>query len=148
MASAIIPPYTFFAIGCLAVPWLYCAEIMPLHLRSKGKAVTTSSNWVWNFASVMMTPSTMSSQGWKGYLIFTVFNFSFIPFIYFFYPETRGRRLEEIEAIFYRTGAVVSGTRGAKKGRFESEGLEQTLETAYVGQDKGEDGEVVQIEKA
>ena len=35
--------YTFFALGYLSVPWLYCAEIMPLHLRSKGNVVTTSS---------------------------------------------------------------------------------------------------------
>ncbi|KAH8646847.1 sugar transporter [Xylariales sp. PMI_506] len=121
--------YTFFAIGYLAVPWLYCAEIMPLHLRSKGNAFTTSSNWVWNFATVMMTPSTMSSQGWKGYLIFTVFNFSFIPFIYFFYPETSGRRLEEIDAIFYKTGPIVSGTQWAKRGRFEADMLETVLDS-------------------
>jgi hypothetical protein len=45
--------YLFFALGFLAVPWLYCAEIMPLHLRSKGNAITTSSNWVWNFGYVL-----------------------------------------------------------------------------------------------
>lgn len=141
--------YTFFAIGYLAVPWLYCAEIMPLHLRSKGNAVTTSSNWVWNFATVMMTPSTMSSQGWKGYLIFTVFNFAFIPFIYFFYPETTGRRLEEIEAIFYRTSPIVAGTQWAKKGRFEADGLEHALEVEYTGTEKGGiEGEVVRMENA
>lgn len=48
--------YTFFAIGYLAVPWLYCAEIMPLHLRSRGNAVTTSSNWIWNFITGMYSP--------------------------------------------------------------------------------------------
>lgn len=119
--------YTFFAIGFLSIPWLYCAEIMPLHLRSKGNAVSTSSNWLWNFATVMMTPSTMSNQGWKGYLIFTVFNFSFLPFIYFFYPETSGRRLEQIDAIFYKTSPIVSGTRWAKRGKFESDALESVL---------------------
>ncbi|KAF3761862.1 general substrate transporter [Cryphonectria parasitica EP155] len=119
--------YTFFAIGYLAVPWLYCAEIMPLHLRSKGNAISTSSNWLWNFATVMMTPSTMSSQGWKGYLIFTVFNFAFIPFIYLFYPETSGRRLEQIDAIFYKTRPIVARTQWAKRGRFESDALESAL---------------------
>jgi hypothetical protein len=82
------------------------------------------------FSTVMMTPSTMSSQGWKGYLIFTIFNFTFIPFIYFFYPETSGRRLEEIEAIFYKTNAIVKGTKWAKRGNFESDGLESALDNA------------------
>ena len=131
--------YTFFAIGWLAIPWLYCAEIMPLHLRSKGNAITTSSNWLWNFATVMMTPSTMSSQGWKGYLIFTIFNFAFVPAIWLFYPETTGRRLEQIDAIFYKTGPIVGGTQWAKKGHFESDALEsalaeQTKVAAYSGE--------------
>ncbi|TPX12387.1 uncharacterized protein E0L32_006799 [Thyridium curvatum] len=138
--------YTFFAIGYLAVPWLYCAEILPLHLRSKGNAVTTSSNWLWNFATVMMTPSTMSSQGWKGYLIFTVFNFAFIPFIYLFYPETTGRRLEQIDAIFYKTGAIVAGTQWAKKGHFESDALESALAEQTKG--AGFDGKDEQVERS
>ncbi|EMC96899.1 hypothetical protein BAUCODRAFT_431770 [Baudoinia panamericana UAMH 10762] len=119
--------YTFFALGYLAVPWLYCAEIMPLHLRAKGNAITTSSNWIWNFITVMITPSTMGTQGWKGYLVFTVFNFTFIPFIYFFYPETSGRRLEEIDAIFYKTSPIVAGTQWAKRGNFDAGVLGRVL---------------------
>jgi MFS family permease len=113
--------YTFFAMGYLAIPWLYNAEILPLHLRARGAAITTSSNWIWNFATVMMTPSVMGELGWKGYLIFTVFNFAFIPAIYFFYPETTGRRLEEIDAIFYRTSPIVAFTEWSKKGNFEAD---------------------------
>ncbi|PSR79456.1 general substrate transporter [Coniella lustricola] len=127
--------YTFFAIGFLAVPWLYCAEIMPLHLRVKGNAVSTLSNWTFNFATVMMTPSTMSSEGWKAYLIFTVFNFSFIPLIWLFYPETSGRRLEQIDAIFFRTGAVVAGTQWAKRGKYEADALESALAQTGQGRD-------------
>ncbi|KAJ5309953.1 uncharacterized protein N7443_002414 [Penicillium atrosanguineum] len=120
--------YTFFALGFLAIPWLYNAEILPLPLRSRGNAITTSSNWIWNFVTVMITPSVMSGQGWKGYLIFTVFNFCFIPFIYLFYPETTGRRLEEIDAIFYKTSPIVAGTEWVSKGRFETDHLDRMVE--------------------
>lgn len=124
---------TFFAIGYLAVPWLYCAEIMPLHLRTQGNAITTSSNWLWNFATVMVTPSLMGNEGWKGYLVFTVLNFAFIQFIYVFYPETTGRRLEQIDAVFYNTSPIVCRTQWAKRGKFESNFLETALAEQNVG---------------
>ena len=69
----------------------------------------------------------MGNLGWRTYLIFTVFNFSFLPFIYFFHPETSGRRLEEIDAIFYKTSPIVAGTQWAKRGDFESNELEVGL---------------------
>ena len=76
----------------------------------------------------MMTPSTMGNLGWKGYLIFTVFNFAFVPIIYLFYPETSGRRLEEIDAIFYKTSPIVARTKWVEKGRFETTDLEGALD--------------------
>jgi hypothetical protein len=88
----------------------------------------TSSNWIWNFATVMMTPSVMGDLGWKGYLIFTIFNAAFVPVIYFFYPETTGRRLEEIDAIFYKTSAIVAFTEWSKKGHFESDHFDNLVQ--------------------
>ena len=44
----------------------------------------------------------IASIGWKTYLVFAIFNASFIPVIYFFYPETAGRSLEEIDVVFAR----------------------------------------------
>jgi hypothetical protein len=48
----------------------------------------------------MITPVLITSIGWGTYLFFAVLNALFIPFIYFFYPETSGRSLEEIDLIF------------------------------------------------
>ena len=38
--------------------------------------------------------------GWGTYLFFGAMNASFLPIIYFFYPETKMRSLEEIDFIF------------------------------------------------
>ena len=38
--------------------------------------------------------------GWGTYLFFAIVNACFLPIIYFFYPETRRRSLEEIDIIF------------------------------------------------
>lgn len=48
----------------------------------------------------MITPVLVSQIGWGTYLFFGALNAIFIPFIYFFYPETAGRSLEEIDLIF------------------------------------------------
>lgn len=40
---------TFFAIGWLGMTWLYPAEITPLRTRAPANAMSTSSNWLFNF---------------------------------------------------------------------------------------------------
>lgn len=48
----------------------------------------------------MITPVLITSIGWGTYLFFAALNACFLPVIYFFYPETAGRSLEEIDLIF------------------------------------------------
>jgi MFS family permease len=90
----------FFGVTWLPLPWLYPAEINPLKTRQKANAFSTINNWLWNFFIVMITPVLITNIGWGTYLLFAALNASFIPVIYFFYPETAGRSLEEIDLIF------------------------------------------------
>ena len=39
----------FFGATWLPLPWLYPAEINPLRTRAKANALSTTSNWIWNF---------------------------------------------------------------------------------------------------
>ncbi|EHL01151.1 putative Sugar transporter STL1 [Glarea lozoyensis 74030] len=89
-----------FGATWLPLPWLYPAEINPLRTRARANALSTCSNWLFNFLVVMVTPVMISSISWGTYLFFAVVNACFIPIIYFFYPETRRRSLEEIDLIF------------------------------------------------
>ncbi|KAK4705020.1 hypothetical protein P7C70_g1189, partial [Phenoliferia sp. Uapishka_3] len=90
----------FFGATWLELPWLYPAEINPLRTRTNANAVSTISNWLWNFAVVQWTPPMLTSITWGTFLFFAVINALFIPVIYFWYPETSGRTLEEIDLIF------------------------------------------------
>ncbi|OJD38973.1 hexose carrier protein [Diplodia corticola] len=90
----------FFGATWLPLPWLYPAEINPLKTRAKANAVSTITNWLFNFLIVMVVPVMIDSIGWGTYLFFAVVNACFFPVIYFFYPETRMRSLEEIDLIF------------------------------------------------
>ncbi|OAT06504.1 MFS monosaccharide transporter [Blastomyces gilchristii SLH14081] len=63
-----------------------------------GSDVTPSFTIFQHF--VMMTPVMVVRIGWRAYPFFSAWNAILIPFIWFFYPETAGRSLEEINHIF------------------------------------------------
>ncbi|KAK8076084.1 general substrate transporter [Apiospora phragmitis] len=89
-----------FGATWLPLPWLYPAEINPIKTRAKANAVSTCTNWLFNFLIVMVTPIMVAKIGWGTYLFFAAINATFLPIIYFFYPETAKRSLEEIDIIF------------------------------------------------
>ncbi|GIZ42309.1 hypothetical protein CKM354_000558400 [Cercospora kikuchii] len=97
---------TFFAIGWLGMTWLYPSEIVPLRIRAPSSALSTSANWIFNFMVVMVTPVAFDTIGYKTYIIFAVINAFIVPCVYFFYPETAYRSLEEMDEIFHKTTGV------------------------------------------
>ena len=44
--------------------------------------------------------SAIANIGWKYYIIFAVLNLSWTPFIWYFYVETAGLSLEEVDLVF------------------------------------------------
>ncbi|KAL8381944.1 hypothetical protein RB595_005955 [Gaeumannomyces hyphopodioides] len=90
----------FFGATWLPLPWLYPAEVNPIKTRAKANAVSTCTNWLFNFLVVMVVPIMIANIGWGTYLFFAVMNGIFVPIIYFFFPETKRRSLEEIDVIF------------------------------------------------
>ena len=90
----------FFGWTILQGPWTYAPEINPLRTRTSAVAVSTCTNWICNFAVVMFTPLFINSSRWGAYLFFALMNFVWLPIIFFFYPETAGRQLEEMDIIF------------------------------------------------
>ncbi|GAA5826050.1 hypothetical protein JCM11251_000106 [Rhodosporidiobolus azoricus] len=93
---------TFFGFTWLELPWLYPAEINPLKTRTNANAVSTINNWLWNFTIVMITPIFLNATAVGTFAFFGAVNLLFLPFIKFFYIETAGRSLEEIDIIFAR----------------------------------------------
>lgn len=105
---------TFFAVGWLGMTWLYPAEIVPLRIRAPANALSTSANWAFNFMVVMITPVAFTSIGYQTYIIFAVINAFIFPVVYFFYPETAYRSLEEMDIIFRKTTSVFNVVKIAK----------------------------------
>lgn len=93
-----------FAVGfCFSyagVPWIYCAEIFPLRIRSIGMALCTATHWLMNFVIARSVPYMITNIGYGTYFVFASFITISIPFVYFFVPETKGLSLEAIDVVF------------------------------------------------
>lgn len=90
---------TFFAIGWLGMTWLYPAEVTGLRIRIRANALATISNWCFNFLIVMIGPPALANIGYRTYIIFAVINAFIVPVVYFFFPETAHRSLEEVSSL-------------------------------------------------
>ncbi|KAF8250488.1 putative sugar transporter [Wilcoxina mikolae CBS 423.85] len=119
---------TYSGFAWVATPWLYPTEINELRFRNQGTALATSANWLWNFVVVKITPLGAQNLGWKFFLIFMVFNASFVPIIYFLYPETAGKTLEELDSLFVNTTKAWQLT---EKGRHGDVDIELPHELAH-----------------
>ena len=101
--AVIVFSYLFvcsFAVTMGPVSWTYPAEIFPMRVRAKAVSFSTAANWVFNFALAWAVPPGLSNIAWKTYFIFGTFNFAAFVHIFFMFPETAGRTLEEIEEVF------------------------------------------------
>lgn len=104
----------FFSIGFAQVPWIYAAEVTPLVTRVQANALSTSTNWVCVFIVVMITPIAFNSIQWKTYLIFACCGVASMFVVYFCFPETKDRSLEEIELIFSDSSGPFGAVKQAK----------------------------------
>jgi hypothetical protein len=97
-------------------------------MRGVGNSVAMITNWVFVYVVVLITPTgtsphplhipsslhhqaihpstnppspaAISNIAWRFYIIFAVLNFAWFPIIWFFYVETKGLSLEEVDLMF------------------------------------------------
>ncbi|KZW04136.1 general substrate transporter [Exidia glandulosa HHB12029] len=101
--AVIVMSYLFvcsFAITMGPVSWTYPAEIFPMRVRAKAVALSTASNWTFNCALAWAVPPLLEHISYKTYFIFAAFNSAAFIHVFFMFPETCGRTLEDMEDIF------------------------------------------------
>lgn len=103
-----------FPIGFLGLPFLYTAEVAPLNLRATVSGLATATNWLFGFLVTQVTPLGFSTIQNRYYIIYAVINFLIIPTVYFCFPETKGRTLQEIDSIFIQSGNIFDPPRIAR----------------------------------
>ncbi|KAI7967973.1 hypothetical protein EIK77_000714 [Talaromyces pinophilus] len=90
-------------------------------MRTQGGAAATATNWLFGFVCTQFTPTGIRNIGYRFYisklqsqslprvmsftkqlLVFACFNLIFVAVVYFLYPETANRTLEDLDAYFDR----------------------------------------------
>lgn len=89
-----------FACSMGPVSWVYPPELFPLRVRGKAVSLSTSANWAFNFALSYFVPIAFVNIKWKVYILFGVFLATMTIHIFFSFPETAGKTLEEVEDMF------------------------------------------------
>ena len=92
--------FVAFSLGWITTPWLYPAEVNSLSMRTKGAALATAADWLFNYCVVQTTPIGIHHLRWGLYLIYALFNAAFIPMVFYLIVETAGRSLEQIDQWF------------------------------------------------
>ncbi|KAJ5155586.1 hypothetical protein N7492_008389 [Penicillium capsulatum] len=120
---AVVPMlFLFFGAFDLAYAPLfiaYPAEILPFPLRAKGMAITLSADAAASFFNQYANPVAFAVMAWKYYCVYLGCLVIFLGLVYFLFPETKGRSLEEMSRIFDgeepRINIVDTKTDGTKQ---------------------------------
>ncbi|KAG5985773.1 hypothetical protein E4U43_005897 [Claviceps pusilla] len=74
---------------------------------------------------VQVTPIAIDNIGWKTYVIFAALNATWVPIIYFVFPETKGLELEDVDSLF---ALCDDERRGRGRGRDMGHGTSHVVE--------------------
>ncbi len=95
---AILAYIAFFALSLSPLMFVVTSEMYPSHIRGTAMALSTGISWVCAFIVVQFYPWMESTLGVNvTFGIFAVFCLLAGLFIHFFIPETKGKKLEDIE---------------------------------------------------
>ncbi|KAH6887680.1 sugar transporter [Thelonectria olida] len=87
-----------FSIGC--VNWIMPSEIFPPGVRSQAVGVAIGTNWLSNFIVALITPRMLSAIKFGTFYFFFAFCLFLGVWVFFFVPETKGVRIEEMDKLF------------------------------------------------
>lgn len=109
----------------------YPIEILPYNLRTRGLSVTLTTVFAAGFFNQYINPIALGELAWRFYFVYIGCLSVFIVLIWFLFPETTGRTLEEIAEVFDGPEAVTQAKRNASMamGAAEAEVLAEKKAT-------------------
>lgn len=126
------------------VAFLIPTEIFPSEMRAQGNGFGITGWAIGVGWTVLVNPIMFQSIKSRTYFLFAALNLLWIPIVFLFYPETKDRSLESIEALFitkspfywameksYRENGDVLAARGGR------EAVERKMSVISIHSEKG-----------
>ncbi|GKT43459.1 hexose transporter 2 [Colletotrichum spaethianum] len=91
--------------------WTIQAELFPSRYRAKAMALSTASNWMFNFFIGFFSPFITGAIDFRYGYVFAGCNLVGAAIVYFFVIEGQGRTLEEIDTMYLERVAAWKSTQ-------------------------------------
>lgn len=123
-----------YNLGYNALTYTYLVELWPYAERSRGIAYFQLWGKLSGFFTTFVNPIGLQNSGWRYLISYVVFLAYEITFVYFVFPETFGRTLEELAFLFedkaYADQAVHAvekavGLEGGEAGHVEGKEISE-----------------------
>jgi hypothetical protein len=89
-----------WSFGANGLPWIISSEIFPSSLRSVSGPFAAMSVWLWTYVVTKALPSMYTSMGYGVYIFFATTLICASVYAFFFIPETKGLRIDQMDVLF------------------------------------------------
>ncbi|KAK3375512.1 general substrate transporter [Lasiosphaeria ovina] len=125
-----------YNMGYNALTYTYMVEVWPYAERSRGIAVFQLFGRLASFFTTFVNPIGLKDVGWKYLISYCVWLAYEVVFVYFFFPETFGRTLEELAFMFEDKAladqAVAAVQKVIRHENFDANGPDHKYPSAEV----------------
>ncbi|OQV10573.1 hypothetical protein CLAIMM_14550 [Cladophialophora immunda] len=90
----------FYNVAFTPLLQAYPLELFPYLLRGRGLTVSLTTTFIGLVIGQSVNPTAMEHVGWKYYILFDLLLAILVALVYFLFPETRRKSLEEIAEVF------------------------------------------------
>ncbi len=118
--------------------WAIIGELFPGRYRAKGMALSTASNWTWNFLIAFFTPFITNAIDFKYGYVFAGCNLVAGLVVYLFVIEGQGRTLEELDTMYLERVPPRKSAKWVAPSKEEMSNLRKEAGTEFANLD--EDG--------
>ncbi|KAJ5899246.1 hypothetical protein N7495_003990 [Penicillium taxi] len=134
-AGITVVPMLFLFCGAYDVAYMplfiaYPAEILPFQLRAKGLAITLTTDSLACFFNQYVNPVAFGTLGWKYFLVYSAFLVFVLGVVYFIFPETQDKSLEDVSRIFDE-GKILQVMSPRESKEFKTEQLKEKFKSEF-----------------
>ena len=131
--------YLFSALFSMLVEgavFFYVAEIWPTHLRAHGFAIAMTAICAIDLIWLQCAPVAFEAVGWKYFLCFVIVPALGAVIIFWTFPDTLHKPLEEIAAMFSDTDIVMVCQKDLNITEISPGDLDDSVPSQDIGRDK------------